>query len=102
MIGSLFSVGPLLGGAKLVALLAEGMYQGVLTAVTLGETPLHDLWWSYLLIPIPALVASLLGYVAGAKEFRIIKSATPEYPASDRPSRKELKEQKALDKNSRK
>lgn len=102
MIGSLFSVGPLLGGAKLVALLAEGMYQGVLTAVTLGETPLHDLWWSYLLIPIPALVASLLGYVAGAKEFRIIKSATPEYPASDRPSRKELKEQKELNKNSRK
>lgn len=102
MIGSLCGVGPLLGGAKLVALLAEGMYQGVLTAITLGEMPLHDLWWSYLLIPIPALVTSLLGYIAGAKEFRIIKAGASDLPESDRPSRKELKEQKKLDKNSRK
>ena len=98
MIGSLCGVGPLQGGAKLVALLAEGMYQGVLVTVYVGGLALHELWWPYLLLPVPALITSLLGYIAGAKEFRIIKAGMSDLPESDRPTRKEMRERKEQDK----
>lgn len=81
-----------------IMLLIEGMYQGVLATVYVGGLALNKLWWPYLLLPVPALVASLLGYIAGAKEFRIIKAGMSDLPESDRPTRKEMRERKEQDK----
>ena len=87
--------------ARFVALLIQGMYQGVLATVSVGGVTLNGLWWAYFLITLPALVISTLGYLAGVKDFHITKMGIPELPESDRPTRKELKEQKELEKNSR-
>ena len=88
--------------SRVIALLIQGMYQGVLATFFVGETPLNDIWWSYFLITLPALLTSTLGYIAGAKDFHITKMGIPEFPESDRPTRQELKEQKKLEKKNRK
>ncbi len=87
---------------RTVALLIQGMYQGVLATAQVGGVTLNGLWWSYFLITVPAMVISTLGYIAGVKDFHITKMGIPELPESDRPTRKELKEQKELEKKSRK
>lgn len=98
MIGDLCGVELLKTIPNAIVLLIEGMYQGVLAVIQVGGLPLNKMWWAYLLLPIPALVASLLGYIAGAKEFRIIKAGLSDLPASDRPTRKEIKDRKDREK----
>ena len=78
------------------------MYQGVLAVVTIDGVALNNLWWVYFLITLPAMLISLIGYIAGAKDIHITNMGIPELPESDRPSRKELKEQKSLEKKNRK
>ena len=87
---------------RTVALLGQGMYQGLLAKVTVGGLALNNYWWAYLLIPIPAMLISLIGYIAGAKDLHVTGAGMSQYPASDRPSRQELKEQRELEKKSRK
>ena len=88
--------------SRIIALLIQGMYQGVLATVSVGGVTLNGLWWSYFLITIPAMLVATLGYIAGAKDFHITKMGIPEYPESDRPSRKELREQRELERKNRK
>lgn len=88
--------------SRVIALLIQGMYQGVLATVSVGGVTLNGLWWSYFLITIPAMLVATVGYIAGAKDFHITKMGIPEYPASDRPSKQELREQRKLEKKSRK
>ena len=108
LLAALLTIGDLLGPAFMktianaVILLGEGMYQGVLATIYVGELPLNKMWWAYFLLPSPAMITALIGYIAGTKDFHIIKLGTSEYPESDRPNRKELKEQKELEKKSRK
>lgn len=85
-----------------IALLSQGMYQGLLVVIKVGGVSLNDIWWTYFLITVPAMAVSLLGYIAGAKDFHITKMGIPELPESDRPTRKELKEQKELEKRAKK
>jgi hypothetical protein len=85
-----------------IALLSQGMYQGLLVVIKVGGVSLNDIWWTYFLITVPAMVVSLLGYIAGAKDFHITKMGIPELPESDRPTRQELKEQKELEKRTKK
>ena len=87
---------------RVIALLIQGMYQGVLATVSVGGVTLNGLWWSYFLITIPAMLVATVGYIAGAKDFHITKMGIPEYPESDRPTRQELREQRKLEKKSRK
>lgn len=87
---------------RAIALLIQGMYQGILATVKIGDAPLNSMWWSYFTIIIPALLVSLVGYIAGAKDFHITRMGVPELPESDRPSRQELREQRELEKKSRK
>ena len=101
-IGSLCGLGGLEGVSNTIALLAQGMYQGVLAVVTIDGVALNNLWWVYFLITLPAMLISLIGYIAGAKDIHITNMGIPELPESDRPSRKELKEQKSLEKKNRK
>ena len=101
-VGQLAEVGELESIGRLIALLIQGMYQGVLATVSVGGVPLNGLWWSYFLITLPAMLIATLGYIAGAKDFHITKMGIPDLPESDRPSKQELREQRELEKKNRK
>lgn len=101
-IGSLGGIGALESIGRVIALLSQGMYQGVLAVAMVGGEALNNAWWAYFLITIPSMLISLVGYIAGAKDFHITNMGIPELPESDRPSRKELREQRELEKKNRK
>lgn len=101
-VGSLCRIPTLESVSNAIALLSQGMYQGVLAVIHIGELPLNEMWWAYYVITIPAMLVATLGYIAGAKDFHITSMGIPELPESDRPSRQELREQKELEKKNRK
>ena len=101
-LGELAGLGTLEAIANTVALLSQGMYQGVLAIVTFKGQPLNNVWWAYFLITVPAMLVATVGYIAGAKDFHMTSMGIPELPESDRPSRRELKEQRELEKKNRK
>ena len=71
MLGTLVpAMGNIGGVAKLLALLFEGMYTGLL-AITVGGTPLNNFWWIYFLLPLPLLLVAAVAYLAGVKNFKI-------------------------------
>ena len=78
------------------------MYMGTLATVKVGEVTLNGFWWSYFIITIPAMLVSTVAYIAGVKDFHITKMGIPDLPESDRPSKQELREQRAAEKRSRK
>lgn len=82
------------GMARFAAMFFNGMYQGVYTLTTVGSSPLNLCWWSYFLLPLPALLVSTVGYIAGVRDWHLTGLSTPELPASDRPTRKEVRERK--------
>lgn len=85
--------------AKLITSLLNGMYFGVYRLVSVGGTALQGLWWAYFLLPLPALLVSTLGYIAGVKDWHLFGLTTPELPASDRPTRKEMRERREQEKD---
>ena len=101
-VGQLGELGELESISRLIALLIQGMYQGVLATVSVGGVTLNGIWWSYFVITVPAMLVAMLGYIAGAKDFHITKMGIPDLPESDRPSKQELREQRAAEKRSRK
>ena len=101
-VGSLGGIGGLESVGRLIALLSQGMYQGVLSVVKIGGESLNNMWWAYFLTSIPAMLITTVAYIAGAKNFHVTNMGIPELPESDRPSRKELKEQRELEKKNRK
>ena len=84
-----------------IAILLQAMYQGLLAYIKVGGQPLNNQWWVYLVIIIPVLVASTFGYVAGYADFHITSVGIPDLPASDRPTRAEIKERKKQQKSNR-
>ena len=74
---------------QLIAYLTQGMYHGVLNSV-FGGTAAP--WWAFFLLPVPSLIVSLVGYIAGVKDFHITRLSIPDLPESDRPSRQEKRE----------
>ncbi len=50
--------------AQFIALMLQGMYQGILTQ-TVGGVQLHTLPWMFLLITIPSILVIGLGYIVG-------------------------------------
>ena len=101
-VGQLAEIGELESISRLIALLIQGMYQGVLATVSVGGVTLNGIWWSYFVITLPAMLVATLGYIADAKDFHITKMGIPDLPESDRPSKQELREQRELEKKSRK
>lgn len=101
-VGQLGELGELESISRLIALLIQGMYQGVLATVSVGGVTLNGIWWSYFVITLPAMLVATLGYIAGAKDFHITKMGIPDLPESDRPSKQELRERRELEKKSRK
>lgn len=101
-VGQIGGLGTLETVPRFIALLIQGMYMGVLATVKVGEVTLNGFWWSYFLVTIPAMLVSTVAYIAGVKDFHITKMGIPDLPESDRPSKQELREQKAAEKRSRK
>ena len=101
MIGALAGVGGLETIPRTITLLIQAMYQGTLAFFKIGGEALNERWWVYFLLPLPAMITSLLGYVAGAKDFHITKMGIPELPESDRPSRQEMKAKRAAEKQAK-
>lgn len=85
---------------RFIALFLNGMYCGVYMLVKVGAeaVALHNCWWAYFILPLPAILISTLGYIAGAKDWHLTGLSTPELPASDRPTRKELRERREEEK----
>ncbi|MBQ7152369.1 MAG: hypothetical protein IJR83_00320 [Clostridia bacterium] len=70
------------------ALLGEGMYTGLL-ALKIGETPLNEFWFMYFIIILPALLISTVSYILGYHNVMFTGLMKPQYPASDRPGKKD-------------
>ncbi len=101
-IGTLGNVPSLASISRTIALLIQGMYQGLLAAINLQGAAINQLWWPYFLITIPVLVVALVGYIAGAKDVHITGMGIPDMPASDRPTRREMKEKQKQDRANKK
>lgn len=88
------------GVARFIAMFLNGMYQGVYSLVKVGSdaVSLNTCWWAYFILPLPAILVSTVGYIAGAKDWHLTGLSTPELPASDRPTRKELRERREAEK----
>lgn len=92
------------GVPRAIALLLNGMYQGLLATIRVGGTDeapvwLNSCWWVFWLLVLPALLVSTIGYIAGVKDWHLTGLSTPELPVSDRPTRKEKKEAREEKKN---
>ena len=50
---------------QFIAMVLQGMYQGILSQRTGAGAQLNDFWWIYFLILIPAILVSGLAYIIG-------------------------------------
>ncbi|MBQ3126802.1 MAG: hypothetical protein IJC15_06995 [Clostridia bacterium] len=57
--------------SKFIALLLEGMYTGLLS-IEVGGNQLNMFPWMFVVIILPALLTSMLSYLAGLHNFRIM------------------------------
>ncbi len=94
MIGAITGVGGMETIGSTIAVFVQGMYQGLLAYVKIGAQELNKFWWVFFLTPLPAMLISFVGYIAGVKDFHITKLGVPELPESDRPTKQEVKEKK--------
>lgn len=99
-IGTFAGIAVLVDIPKLIALLAQAEYQGVLAYITIGvdaageAIALNSAWWVYYLLPIPAIITSALGYLMGKAGILLTKLTVPDLPASDRPTKQEQRDRK--------
>ncbi|MBE6559283.1 MAG: hypothetical protein E7661_09795 [Ruminococcaceae bacterium] len=112
MINNLFGDGSGISGA--IGRFLNGMYHSLMHLIKFdgkafhmcldceaclqGTNPnvdyLHACWWIYFVLIIPAVLVSTVAYIMGAKGKMFTKLMVPDLPASDRPTRKEVKERK--------
>ena len=68
---------------KIAALLLEGMYTGILSH-PVGGVALHNQWFMYFVITLPAIFTCGLSYFLGLKDIKFTSLLNQEYPESDR------------------
>ena len=58
---------------NVISALIEGMYRGLLVTIhqPSGGEPILNMWWTYFVIVIPALITAWIAYFAGFKNFRM-------------------------------
>lgn len=100
-VGALAGVQNLEGIPRFIVMLLEGMYLGLINVIKVGGVAVNEYWWVFLLLPIPSLLVSLVGYIAGVKDFHITRIGVPELPESDRPTKQEKRERKKAEKDDR-
>ncbi len=97
MINSFVSDGTGISG--IIGRMINGMYLGLMTLGQFNGDHLHAYWWMYFLIILPSVLVSTVAYIMGAKGKMFAKLMVPDLPASDRPTRKEMKERREEAKN---
>lgn len=100
-VGALAGVQNLEGIPRFIVMLLEGMYLGLINVIKVGGVAVNEYWWVFLLLPVPSLLVSLVGYIAGVKDFHITKIGIPDLPESDRPTKQEKRERKKAEKDDR-
>lgn len=58
------------GVAKVIELIVNGMYSGLLT-INIGGAPLNSVWFMYFLVTLPALAVIFAAYVLGFNNVRL-------------------------------
>lgn len=62
--------------SSVIALFVQGMYFGCITTIKIAGTALNQLWPTYFLIIVPALVTSWVAYYLGHKEIKLLSRLT--------------------------
>ena len=62
--------------SRFASVIIQGMYLGLTSTVQIAGTQMNQLWWTYFVIIIPALVTSWLAYYLGHKNFRFFARFT--------------------------
>lgn len=73
---------------RTVAFFFEGMYQGLLSKITVGGIKMFEYWWSYFVIIIPAVLVAGVAYWLGTKNAHFTSMMETQYPESDREPKK--------------
>lgn len=68
------------GISKIFLLFFNGMYTGIMSAISFGGNAMHTFWLSYLIITVPALLITALAYIMGVKEIYLTKAMVPVNP----------------------
>ncbi len=66
-----------------IAVLTEGMYAGVI-ANPINGVLLNQQWFTYFLLPIPAILTCGIAYYLGLRDIKFTKLFNQPYPESDR------------------
>ena len=91
-IGAFTGVQNLEGIPRFIVMLLEGMYLGLINYIHVGGVSVNEYWWVFFLLPIPSMLVSFVGYIAGVKDFHVTGMSIPDLPESDRPTRQEKRE----------
>ena len=68
---------------RLYAIICEGMYVGITAVLPFGaDIKLSNMWWTYYLITVPAIVTAMLAYYIGHKDFRFLSLFTSKKAAA--------------------
>ena len=66
------------GMSKIIFMFLNGMYTGILgNGVIAPDFALHDYWFMYFLITLPAIITAMLAYIAGVRDFHLTKALLP-------------------------
>ena len=71
-------VSTICGLAQIVLMFVNGMYTGIMSEGVFAEGfALHNYWFMFFLITVPAIVTTMLAYAAGAKDFHLTRALLP-------------------------
>lgn len=77
---------------RLLLLLVNGAYTGIMSAIPIGSGVAFDYWWFYIIISIPTIAVCTVAYVMGAKGIHFTKLMLPLTPEEQ-----EIKREKKLE-----
>ena len=83
----------------LITKFIHGMYLGLIQYEFAGGFRLMDQWWTFFLLPIPALVTCFAAYNIGRKGWHLTGILAPVVPESDRPTKEERRKARQERKN---
>ena len=58
----------------------NGMYSSLINLIHVGGEALNKHWWTYFLLPIPAIIVTTVAYILGTKEIHFTKILLPLTP----------------------
>ena len=85
--------------ADLITKFIHGMYLGLIQHEFAGGFRLMDQWWTFFLLPIPALATCFAAYNIGRQGWHLTGILAPVVPESDRPTKEERRKARQEKKN---